>query len=328
MPNLMKSLFRQTLLAAAISISLAPIAYAREPFPSRPIKIIVNVSAGGLVDVTTRALAQHMSEYLKQPVIIDNRAGADGMIAAKAVKAAPADGYTLLAGTGTIAQQMAMRTDPGYDLVKDFTGIGSMGRASYLMVVGREQPDKTAGDFIARAKVNSGKLSYASAGVGSVPHLAAERFARQAGIRMMHVPYKGNAAAAADVMSGRVDMIFEGYPNAQGRVKAGQVRVLAVTGTSRIPALPQVPTLSEQGLKNFTIFGWLCLLAPAGTPKEVVQTLAEALRVAKAHPAIRERFRADGTEDLDMTPEKFNEFLAQEVGLSHKLLTDLGIEKQ
>lgn len=324
----MKSWFGALIGAVAATLMVAQPAVSADAFPSRPIRIIVNTAPGGLTDVTTRLVAQHMGEYLKQSVIVDNRAGGDGLIGIRAVKGAPPDGYTLLASAGTIAFQMSVRQDAGYDLLKDFTGIGIMGRSPYLMVVAASQPEKTLTDFIARAKANPGKLSYASAGVGTVPHLAAERFIRQAGIKVMHVPYKGNGPAAADVMSGRIDFILEGYGSSNPRIKAGQVRVLGVTSAARLPALPDVPTFGEQGVANYTAHTWLCLVAPAGTPKEVVQRLSEALRTAKSNPAIRERFRADATEDMDMSTEKFNQFLSREVAQGQKLVADLGLDKQ
>jgi tripartite-type tricarboxylate transporter receptor subunit TctC len=301
---------------------------AADAFPERPIRIVVNTAPGGLTDVTTRLIAQHMGEYLKQSIVVENRAGGDGLIGIRTAKSATADGYTLLGSAGTIAQQMAMRQDAGYDLLNDFTGIGIMSRSPFLMVVGAAQPDRTLADFIARAKASPGKLSYASAGTGTVPHFATERFLRQVGIKVLHVPYKGNAPAAPDVTSGRVDMIFEGYTSSSGRIKAGQIRALGVTHSSRLPVLPDVPTLAEQGVSNYTAYTWLCLVAPAGTPKQVVQRLYDALRSAKSSPAIKQRFRDSATEDLDMSLDQFKQFLAREVVASQKIVTDLGLAKQ
>lgn len=324
----MKIRFGSLIVAMVVTLSGAHSALAADAFPVRPIRIIVNTAPGGLTDITTRLVAQQMGEYLKQSIVVDNRAGGDGLIGIRVVKSATADGYTLLGSAGTIAQQMAMRHDAGYDLLKDFTGIGIMGRSPFLMVVGAAQPDRTLADFIARAKANPGKLSYASAGTGTVPHFASERFLRQVGINVFHVPYKGNAPAAADVMSGRVDMIFEGYGSSSGRIKAGQVRVLGVTHSTRLPALPDVPTLAEQGVSKYSAYTWLCLVAPTGTPKQVVQRLYDALRSAKSNPAIQQRFRESATEDLDMSLDQFKQFLAREVTESQKLVTDLGLAKQ
>jgi len=303
-------------------------AIALSAFPERPLRIIVNTAPGGLTDFTARMMAQHMGEHLKQTVVVENRGGGDGLIGIRAVKTATADGYTLLAAAGTIAQQMALRPDAGYDLLKDFIGIGIMGRSPFTMVVGAGKPERTLADFIARAKANPGKLSYASAGTGTVPHFASERFLRQAGINVLHIPYKGNGPAAADVISGRVDMIFDGYTTASTRIKAGQVRALGVTSAARLPAMPDVPTFDEQGISNFQAYTWLCLVVPAGTPKAAVQRLSDALRIAKTNPVVKQRFQVSATEAMDMSVEAFAQFLAREVALNHKLVAELGLRKQ
>jgi tripartite-type tricarboxylate transporter receptor subunit TctC len=269
-----------------------------------------------------------MSDYLKQPIVVDNRAGGDGIIAIRTVKSSRSDGYTLLAATGTAAQQMALRHDPGYDLLKDFAGVGIIARSSYLMVVAASQPDKNLGQFIARAKANPDKLSYASAGVGTVSHFAAAEFLQQVGLKLLHVPYKGNAPAVPDVMSGRVDTIFITYASSYGPVKAGQLRPLAVTSAARLAALPDVPTFVEQSVPNFTYYTWVGLLTPAGTPRKVIQRHAEALRYAMSNDAVRKRFQSEGMEAVDMSPEHFDQLLAREVTQNHKLVSALGLEKQ
>ncbi|CAN7663832.1 tripartite tricarboxylate transporter substrate binding protein [Variovorax paradoxus] len=313
-------------LVAAVAVSHA--ALAADAFPTRPVRIVVNTAPGGLTDITTRLVAQQMGEALKQPVIVDNRAGGDGLIGIRAVKSAPADGYTLLATAGTIALQMAVREDPGYDLVKDFTGVGLMGRSPYLMVVAPTAPYKTLGEYVAAAKANPGKVTYASAGVGTAVHLATERWMHQLGIKLMHVPYKGNGAAMPDVMAGRVDMILEAYGSSSGKLKGGQLRALGVTSTSRISALPDVPTFAEAGAPGYSYYTWLCIVAPAGTPKDVVAKLSEALRSATGTKAVKDRFRDDGVEAMNLTPDEFNQFLAREVTQAQAAVTELGLPKQ
>ena len=199
--------FMSVLVTLAASPALSPTAWAADPFPIRPVRILVNTAPGGLVDVTTRLVAERMRESLKQQVIVENRAGGDGLIGIRAAKAAPADGYTLLASAGTTAMQMALKQDPGYDLVQDFSGVGLLGRSPFLMVVEPNQPYKTVTDFVNAAKSNPGKISYASAGVGTMTHIAAEVFLKKANlntVKLMHVPYKGNGAAMPDVLDGRV----------------------------------------------------------------------------------------------------------------------------
>lgn len=324
----MSALFLRAIGALVVMLSVTGAALAAEPFPARPVRIVVNTAPAGLTDVMTRLVAQKMGESLKQTIVVDNQGGGGGLIGIRTVKSAPADGYTLLATAGTIALQMAVRQDPGYDLVKDFTGIGLLGRSPFLLVTAASQPDKTFADFVARAKANPGKLSYASAGPGSVPHIAAERFIRQLGLNLTHIPYKGNGAAMTDVMSGRVDVILEAYGSSSAKIQAGQLRVLGVTSTARLPALPSVPTLAEQGVANYSHYTWLCIVAPAGTPKEVVQRLSQALRSAISNPSIKDRFRDDGMEAMDMAPEEFNQFLAREVAQARKIVADLGLQKQ
>ena len=257
-------------------------------------------------------------------MIVENRAG--GGI--RSVKAAPPDGYTLLSTAGTIAIQPAVKQDSGYDLLKDFTGVGPMVRSALLMVVGSSQPDKTLADFIARAKANPKAVSYASADVGTTTHIGAAMFLQQSGLNLMHVLYKGNAAAMPDVMTGRVDMIFEAYGSGASKVKEGTLRALGVTSTTRLPGLPEVPTIAEQGVPNFSYYLWIGVVAPAGTPKDVVQRLSAALRSATSSKEVPERFGNDGAERMDMSPEEFNELLKHELARMSKLATDLELSKQ
>ena len=221
MATFVRVMFSHGLRAVAIALAFAAPAMAADPFPTRPVRFIVNTVPGGLVDVTTRFVAEKMRATLGQQVIVENRPGGDGLVGIRAVKAAPPDGYTLLATAGTIVIQLAVKQDPGYDLLKDFTGVGPMVRSPLIMVVGAGQPDKTLADFITRAKAKPGAMSYASAGVGTATHIGAAIFLQQSGLDLMHVPYKGNGAAMPDVMSGRVDMIFEAYGSGASKVKRG-----------------------------------------------------------------------------------------------------------
>ena len=324
----MKSIVKSIGSAIALVLVAAGPALGADPFPTKPIKIIVNTAPGGFTDIVARLAAQHMADHLKQPVVVDNRAGGDGMIAIRNVKASPADGYTLLAATGTAAQQMALRLDPGYDLLKDFAGIGIISRSPFLMVVGSVQPDKTFAEFIARVRANPGKISYASAGVGTVPHFGIERLAQQMSIKMSHIPYKGNAPAIPDVIGGRVPMMYDTYGSSSQQVKSGQFRVLGITSAARLPVLPDVPTIAELGVPGYSAYTWVALYAPAGTPPEAMNKLYEAFKYAKSNPAVLERFRADGMEPVDLTPPEFMQFLAKEVEQNQKIVKDLGLEKQ
>ncbi|AHG64163.1 Bug family tripartite tricarboxylate transporter substrate binding protein [Advenella mimigardefordensis] len=304
-----KPLFLQSVIAGSL-LGFTSAALAND-FPERPLRIIVNTGPGGLVDLSTRLVAEKMSENLGQPVVVENRAGGDGGLGARTVKTAKPDGYTLLSSAGTVVIQPLVKLNPIYDM-KDFTGVGPVLRSPVLMVTGASQPDKTLADFIARAKANPGKMSYASAGVGTTTHIGAALFLKQAGLNLLHVPYKGNGTAMPDVMSGRVDMIFEAYGSGAPKVNSGSLKALAVTSTSRLADLPNVQTFAEQGVKDFSYYLWVGMLAPAGTPEPVVKRLNEALRYALSSKEITERFRTDGSEALSMTPAEFDQFLVSE----------------
>jgi tripartite-type tricarboxylate transporter receptor subunit TctC len=303
-------------------------AFAADPFPTRPIRILVNTGPGGLVDVTTRLVAEKLREFLGQSVIVENRAGGDGLVGIAATKTAAPDGYTLLASAATIAIQPAVKLNPGYDLEKDFIGIGPMLRAPYMIMVGAREPDKTVGEFVARAKKNPDKMSYASAGVGTGTHMAAAMFLKKAGVDILHVPYKGNGPAMPDVMAGRVNMIFEAYNSGVGKVKDGTLRALGVTSTERLPSLPDVPTIAEQGVPDYSYYVYIGLLAPAGTPKDVVERLSAALQSTLASAEVVQRFREGGGEPMVMSSEKFNAFLKEDLLQTEAFVKELGIEKK
>ena len=316
------------LVAAALALAGSVSAVAADPFPSRPVRIVVPVAAGGWGDLTTRLVAQRMSEKLGQPVIVENRTGAGGLVGIRSVKTAPADGYTLVSTGGTMAIQAALKLDPGYDPLKDFIAVGSMVRSPALMVVGSAQHEKKLADLMTQAKANPNKLSYASAGIGTTTHIAAEMFLRDSGLKMLHVPYKGNGAAMADVVGGRVSMMFDAFGSSGSRLKGGQLRALGVTSTARLPALPDVPTIAEQGVPRFSYYFWLGIFAPAGTPKDATQRLADALRSALSSSDLKERLQADGTEPMLMSAEEFKEFVKQEVVQTNKLVAELGLPKE
>lgn len=269
-----------------------------------------------------------MGENLGQPVVVENRPGGGSLVAIRAVKAFPPDGYTLLAAAPTIAIQPAVMLDPGYDLLKDFVGVGTTGRSAGVLLVGPKFSDKTFADFVASAKKSPGKYTYASAGIGSSTHIGAAMVMQTAGVDVMHVPYKGNSAAWPDVISGRVSAILEATGSGAPKVRDGMMRALAVTSTARSAALPDIPTVAEQGFPNFSYYIWFCFVAPAGTSKDVVKRLNDALRVAQSDKAFLERLRTDGAEPMVMSPEKFDAFLKKELTTMNDLATALKIEKR
>ncbi|MFJ1259418.1 Bug family tripartite tricarboxylate transporter substrate binding protein [Cupriavidus sp. CuC1] len=322
------TLIKHGLAAAALALSCIPLAMAANRFPTKTVRIVVPSAAGGLADVTARLVAKKMSENLGQPVIVDNRPGADTLLGTRLVKDAPADGYTLLLQSDGIAVWPALMDQPGYNLEKDFAGVGPILKFPFVLVVGPQQPDKTLAGFMARAKANPKTLSYASGGVGTPSHIAAAIFLQQTGLDVLHVPYKGNAAAITDIVGGRVDMLFDTSATSAGNIKTGKLRALGVSSNTRLQSLPDVPTFAEQGVHNASYYSWIGLLAPAATPKDVLQRLSEALRSAVSSEELNEKFRSDGSEPMVMSPEEFNKYLKGQLGQMSKLAADLKLPKR
>ena len=328
----MRRLNRRPLLALSMALALMitdiTAAAAADPFPSRPIRIVVTSAPGGLLDVTTRVVAKEMGERLGQPVTVENRVGAGGLVAIRSVKAAPADGYTLVASVNTIAVQQAVSRNPGYDVARDFVGIGPMTRSQFLLVTAPGGPDKTLPEWLARAKANPDALTYASGGNGTTTHLAAAMFAHQAGVKLRHVPYKGNSGAWPDLIAGRVGLLMEPYGSASSMLRSGQLKALGSSGTTRPELLPDVPTIAEQGAPGYSFYLWMGLLAPAGTPKDVVQKLSEALAYAMAKPELKKRFHDEGSEVMHMSPDEFTRFVREEAISLTKLVNDLNLPRE
>lgn len=323
----MNAVSRRAACAWTLLLAGAWGAAAAEPFPVKPIRIILPSAPGGALDITTRLVAQKMGEKLGQSIVVDNRPGGDTLLGTRLAKDAPADGYTLLAQANGFTALPALKLEPGYDPIKHFTAIGPMLRSAQVMWTGTEQPDRGVADFVARAKANPGKLNYAHGGLGWPLHLGAAQFVSQTGIDVPAVPYKGSGAALPDVASGRVEVLFAGYSGGAPYLQGGKLKPLGVTGTQRLAALPDVPTFKEQGVA-FTYYFWLGLLAPAGTPKEAVQKLAEALKYATSSKELTERFRAEGSEPMPASPEEFNAYLAKEVADTARLMRDQKVQKE
>ncbi len=319
----MKALLRHFLAGTTLALAVSA-AIGAEPFPSRPIRIILNTAPGGLLDSQTRLVALEMAKDLGQPVVIENRTGADGLIGIRYVKTVPADGYTLLSSANTFAQNPALKGDSGY-VVKDFVGIGMFSQYPLIMITATSHPEKTMADVIARAKANPEKLTYSSGGVGTSTHMAAALFVSNAGVRMLHVPYKGNAAGQPDVLAGRININFDGANAVLPQMKEGRLRALGVTTAKRSASFPEIPTLAEQGLPNYNFVAYGGLMAPAATPKEVVQRLHQALRTALNSEVVRERFARDGQEAGTMTPEEFTSFLQEDEKRTAKLAKELDL---
>lgn len=271
------------IVTAGAMLQAAPFAHAADPYPSRPIKIILPFAAGGQSDVVARLIAARMSTGLGQPVIVENIPGAGGMIAAAAVARAPADGYTVFlanASTLTIAPylQRTSKVDPAA-----FTPITTSTKFPLVLVVNTSSPFKSLAEVVAAGKARPGSLNYASPGVGTTPHLIGETLRREAGIDITHVPYKGGAPALNDLLGGQVELYFEAPATLTQHIASGKLRPLAVTGKTRIQALPQVPTVTEQGMPKLTLESWSALVAPPRTPADVVARLRiEAVKVLRS----------------------------------------------
>ena len=301
------------LLVSAI-LGLAAGVAAAQAYPSKPIHLIVPFPPGGPTDIVGRLVAQKVSEGVGQPVVVENRAGAGGTVGSSAAAKAPPDGYTLLYGsTSTLAIAPALYRDLAYDPRSAFAPISLVSRGAILAAINAQVPARTLAEFIALAKSPSSKLSYGSAGSGTPPHLAGELFKTIAGVDLLHVPYKGGAPAINDLVGGQVQAIFEGQVALLPHIKSGRVRALAVSGDKRDPALPDVPTFAEAGLPKYDAYFWSGLVAPAGTPPEVIAKLNGVLVKALNAIDAREALMRQGLEPAGTTPQQFGAFIASEV---------------
>jgi tripartite-type tricarboxylate transporter receptor subunit TctC len=299
---------------------------AQTPFPSRVIKVIVPVAPGGGADMVARMVSDKMSHVLGTSIIIDNKAGASGSLAALEVARAPPDGYTLMqcfvATHSTNPAVLKLKYDP----ILDFTPVGMMARTSNVLVVGEKNKAKTLSEFLALARSKPGAMSYSSAGSGSATHLIMEYLENQAKVGLVHVPYKGAAPAIQDLLSGQVDAMFPSLTTALPYIKAGKLRALAVASPKRDPLLPDVPTVAEMGFAGFSAVQWWGLCAPAKTPEAVITKLNKALNEALTQPDITKRLAEMAAEATPITAQQFDEFLKSEVTKWSKLVKDVNLQ--
>ena len=277
-----------------------------QDYPSRPVTLIVPYAAGGGNDVMARIVAEKMSRSLGQQIVIENKGGAGGSIATRQVAKSLPDGYTLgLGGTGTLAINPTLYANVGYDPRKDFEPVGLIATSALVVLVNPAVDAKTIPELIALAKREPGKLNYASAGTGSGIHLGAALLAHMAGITLTHIPYKGSAPALTDLLGGHVAIYLSSLPPAVALVRDGKVRALAVTGPKRSPVFPDLPTVAEAALPGYEAVLHYGIIAPAGTPKPIVERLSIALAAALREPDVREKIEADGAELASMTPSEY-----------------------
>ena len=316
---------RTLLLLAIAGIIAAPAALA-QTYPSRPIRIMAPFAPGGPVDITARIVAQKLGESLGQPVIVENRAGASGMIGAEQVAKSAPDGHTLLANSSIHVIVPSLFTRMAYDPIRDFAPITQLSAQSYVLVVNNELPVRSVSELIAHAKANPGMLNFASVGTGSQIHLMTELFRSMTGIDAVHVPYKGIAAAYPDLMSGRIQFSFAGIISAQAHVRAQRLRALAVSGPRRMKAVPDLPTVAEAGVPGFAVTQWYGLLAPAGTPRQTVEFLNKAINSALRQSEVAGRIAAEGSEAVGSTPAQLAALIKAERAKWEKVIQAAGIK--
>ena len=318
------------LIRALFSTALAVAACAAhaQPYPSKPVRMVVPFAPGGNTDIIARIVAPSMSKALGQQIVIDNRGGAGSVIGTEIAAKSPPDGYTLLMVSAAHVINPAMVKKLPYDTVRSFAAISMVADVPSAIVVHPSLPARTVKELVALARANPGKLNYASSGRGSIGHLSAELLGSVAGIRMTHVPYKGAGPALVDTMAGHVELLISSMPAVIGQSRAGKLRMIAQGGEKRSPAAPDVPTMIEGGVKGFVVTAGFGLFAPAGTPRPVIDRVLAALKVSLSDPSVRERLSGEGADPVGSTPEEYDQFTRTEIEKWIKVARAAGIEPE
>src|SRR3954463_8717022 len=314
-------------LVACLMIALSPAAWTQSDYPNHPIRLVVTVPPGGAADFIARLVGAKLAESLGQPVLVDNRAGAGGTIATDAVAKAPADGYTLLQNSITthgVGPHLYSKLP--YDPVKDFAPVSGLALLPLIMAINADLPFKTVQELISGSKTAS--LNFASSGNGGAPHMAGELFKSETGASITHVPYKGSGPAVADLVGGRVQIMFDAAPSLIQHVKSGKLRVLAAASGERNRLLPDVPPFAELGYPQVAVSLWYGLLAPAGTPVPVIQKLNAALAEALRSSEVVERLHAQGAEPMPGTPSAFAAFMREEMARWAPVVKQAGVKAE
>jgi len=323
LPALLPVLF-PALIAAALACGATPALADAAAFPSRPVRLVVGYAAGGATDVLARLVAQKMGEALGQPMVVENRAGANSNVGAEVVAKAAPDGYTLYVYTIANTINATLYDKLSYDPAKDFELVGMIARIPNVLVVNPGLPVKTVADYVKLARTSPNGVTFASSGSGSSIHLSGEIFRARSGANMLHVPYKGSAPAVTDLMGGQVQSMFDNTPSALPHVKSGKLRAIAVTSAQRMPLLPDVPTVAESGYPGFDVQSWFAISAPAGTPRPVVDRLNAALNKALGNADVRERMRDLAATPEPGTPEQCRTFAMSEIKRWHDVVQQSG----
>jgi tripartite-type tricarboxylate transporter receptor subunit TctC len=319
-----------TRLSLWLGVALAALSSgaAAQDYPNRSVRIVVPFGPGGPADVYARMLGQHLSDALKQPFVVDNKPGAGAVVGTDIVAKAPADGYTLLMMSNTHTTNETLISNKPYALLKDLVPVVPVNSSDLVMVVHPSVQAKTLAEFIALAKANPGKLSYASSGPGTPYHMAGELFKAMSGTDILHVPHRGSGEARNSVIGGHLQMMIDAVTAMSGNVAAGQVRALGTTGKSRTSILPDVPTVAEAGVPNYEATIWLGIMAPAGTPQAVVDKLNAEIGKIIARPDIREAWAKQGAVPMTMTPAGFGTFLRADIEKWAKVIAVSGAKAQ
>ena len=319
--------FRSFLLACAMA--LATFTTHAQTYPTKPIRIIVPLQPGGLADGFARLLGQHLSERMGQPVVVENRPGGSQVIAGEAAARAAPDGYTLMLATeaGLVTATLAQKQMP-YDPVRDFSPITMIFVVPYYLVVHPSLPVNTLQELVAYAKANPAKLSYASFGQGTGNHIAGEVLKKRFGIEMVHVPYKGTAQAMTDLIAGQVLLMFGGGQSSIANIKSGKLRGIAVSGIKRSNAMPDLPTVAEQGVPGFDIISWFSLVGPAGLPRPIVDRLNAETTAMLNNPGVRDKYTAFGIDITPSTPQELAEHIRRGPAVWAKIMAEAGVKPE
>ena len=308
--------------------AVSPFCFSQD-YPSKPIRLIVPVAAGGNQEITARAVAEEMSKGLGQQILVESRPSSSALVGTQLVAHAAPDGYTLLSVSTTFARAPVLVAAAGYDPVRDFAGVSLISRIPLVLVVNPEVPAKSVAELIALAKAKPGELSYGTSGIGSTGHVAQEVFNRAAGIRMLHVPYKGNAQSLVDLLGGQIQVMFDQLSTSLPHVHSGKLRALGVSSRSRSPLLPDVPTIDESGVPGFEDVTWNAILAPAGTPKPVLERLHREVVRSVAVPELRARFLERAIElGASASPEELSAYVKSEVAAFAKVAKEAGLKTE
>jgi tripartite-type tricarboxylate transporter receptor subunit TctC len=317
---------RSRFLAVLAAAVLSGAAYAQPAWPNRPVKVIVPFPAGGVTDLSARIILDRMGQALGSPLIVDNRPGAGTKLGTAAAIRSPKDGYTLYMNNSSYSMLPVIDPEAGYDAERDLVPVGIGTSYGMAVTVNAASPYKSLPELVSAAKQNAGKLSYGSAGMGSGSHFMGEHLKKLAGINMLHVPFKSTSVATQEVAAGRVDLSFEG--SVKPFVDSGKVKVIAVTGTTRDPRFPQIPTVTEAGMPDFTFESWLGLFAPVGTPEAIITRLNQAMNEAVTDPAVKQKLADLGLTATGGPPAKLRAQIATDLAHYRKVAADTGVKLQ